>query len=146
MVILEDTRQQAGKHENLSDLDVVRSKLPFGDYALPPRIAVDTKASLHEITQNLCGSAKERSRFIRECKLAKECGAVLVFLIETGAYKVPADLIGQDILLLSGKMVPGVQLYRAMMIVSERYGCRFEFCPRADTGRRIMEILGNGVK
>lgn len=145
MVVLEDTRQQAGKHENLSDLDVVRSKLPFGDYALPPRIAVDTKASLHEITQNLCGSQKERSRFIRECKLAKQCGSVLVFLIETGAYKKPSDLIGQDILLLSGKKVPGLQLYRAMTIVSERYGCRFEFCERSETGRRIMEILGNGI-
>ena len=144
MVIIEDTRQQAGKHENLTELETLRCKLPFGDYALPPKIAVDTKASLHEITQNLCGSQKERSRFIRECKLAKECGAVLVFLIETGAYKTPADLIGQDILLLSGKRVPGVQLYRAMVIVSERYGCRFEFCPRAETGRRILEILSDG--
>ena len=144
MVIIEDTRQQAGKHENLTELNALRCKLPFGDYALPPKIAVDTKASLHEITQNLCGSQKERARFIRECKLAKECGSVLVFLVETGAYKTPADLIGQDILLLSGKRVTGVQLYRAMMIVSERYGCRFEFCPRAETGKRIMEILSDG--
>lgn len=144
MVIIEDTRQQAGKHENLTELNALRCKLPFGDYALPPKIAVDTKASLHEITQNLCGSQKERARFIRECKLAKDCGSVLVFLIETGAYKTPADLIGQDILLLSGKRVPGVQLYRAMMIVSERYGCRFEFCPRAETGKRIVEILSDG--
>jgi hypothetical protein len=144
MRVIEDSRQQAGKHDNLSGLDLLRCKLPFGDYALPPKIAVDTKASLHEITQNLCGSQKERARFIRECKLAKECGSVLVFLIETGAYKTPADLIGQDILLLSGKRVPGVQLYRAMMIVSERYGCRFEFCPRAETGKRIMEILQDG--
>lgn len=144
MRVIEDSRQQAGKHENLAGLDLLRCKLPFGDYALPPKIAVDTKASLHEITQNLCGSQKERARFIRECKLAKDCGSVLVFLIETGAYKTPADLIGQDILLLSGKRVPGVQLYRAMAIVSERYGCRFEFCPRAETGKRIMEILSDG--
>ena len=144
MVIIEDTRQQAGKHNNLSDLEVIRSKLAFGDYALPPKIAVDTKAGLHEIAQNLCGSVKERSRFTRECKLAKQCGANLVFLIETGSYQKPSDLIGHDVLLLSGKKVSGLQLYRAMMATSQYYGCRFEFCERSKTGKRIMEILGNG--
>lgn len=148
MVIIEDTRQQAGKHEKKNELfkaqgvDVIRSKLPFGDYALAPRIAVDTKASLHEIANNLCGSMKEQTRFREECKLAQRAGSVLVYLIEVGKYRKPADLIGHDVHLKSGKTVPGEQLYRAMMITSERYGCRFEFCPPGQSGHRVLEILG----
>ena len=59
MVIIEDSRQQAGKHEvkherfsQLGDI-LIRSKLPFGDYALPPKIAVDTKETMNEIAQNI---------------------------------------------------------------------------------------------
>ena len=115
MVIIEDTRQQSGKHEKKhdyfesQDVTLIRSKLPFGDYALAPTVAVDTKASLHEIAVNLCGNAAERQRFIRECKSAKSAG---------------------------------VQLFRAMVMVSERYGCRFEFAPPGKSAARIMDILG----
>ena len=147
MVIVEDTRQQAGKHKAKNDywaecnVLVIRSKLPFGDYSLAPTRAVDTKASLHEIATNLCGSARERARFREECKLAQRAGCELTYLVETGAVEKPADLIGRDIKLLSGKTVPGEQLYKAMEIVSQRYGCRFEFCPVKDAGKRVLEIL-----
>lgn len=146
--IIEDTRQQAGKHERKNEyfdsqgVTVIRSKLPFGDYALAPAISVDTKASLHEIAQNLCGPKREQNRFREECKLARSVGSVLVYLIEVGKYRSPADLIGQTIHLKSGKNVPGEQLYRAMMVTAERYGCRFAFCPPGESGRRVMEILG----
>lgn len=150
MVLIEDTRQQAGKHEKKHDyfdsqgVTVIRSKLPFGDYALAPTVAVDTKASIHEIATNLCGSAAERQRFIRECKSAQGAGCSLIFLVEVGNIKRPADLIGRDVKLLSGKTIRGVQLYRAMITVSERYGCRFEFSPPGKSGARICEILGVG--
>ena len=56
MVILEDTRQQVGKHDLKHDyftsegIEVVRTKLPFGDYALwGASTAVDTKANVEEI-------------------------------------------------------------------------------------------------
>ena len=148
MVIVEDTRQQSGKHENKhayferEGVTVIRSKLPFGDYALAPGIAVDTKASIHEITVNLCGDVAERQRFIRECKAAQAAGCTLVFLIEVGKYQKPADLIGRTVKLKSGKVIDGAQLYRAMVMVSERYGVRFEFCPPGKSAARIMEILG----
>ena len=147
MMLIEDTRQKVGKHDKKGDfwkqsgIEVVRCKLPFGDYAAPPSIAVDTKASLHEIATNLCGSMREQSRVREECKLAQNSGATLVFLIEVGKYKTISDLIGQTIHLKSGKTVPGEQLYRAMTIMSERYGCRFEFCQPKDSGKRILEIL-----
>ena len=147
-VLIEDTRQQAGKHDKKHEhfesqgITLIRSKLPFGDYALAPSIAVDTKASILEIATNLCGSLAERQRFIRECKSARDAGTKLVFLVEVGKYKTPNDLIGHDIKLKSGKTVQGQQLYMAMVTVSQRYGCEFAFTPPRLCGERICEILG----
>lgn len=147
MQLVEDTRQQAGKHEakhrafSEMGVEVFRSKLAFGDYCLPPSIAVDTKSSIMEIAGNLCGSQKETARVREEMKLARACGAVLIFLIEVGKYKKPADLIGETFRLKSGKVVEGVQLYRAMETCAARYGCRFEFCPPSEAGRRVLELL-----
>lgn len=147
MQLVEDTRQQAGKHEakhrafSEMGVEVFRSKLAFGDYCLPPSIAVDTKASIMEIAGNLCGSQKETARVREEMKLARACGSVLIFLIEVGKYKQPADLIGESFRLKSGKVVEGIQLYRAMETCRTRYGCRFEFCPPSEAGRRVLELL-----
>jgi len=147
MLLVEDTRQQTGKHEakhkTFSEMgvEVLRSKLAFGDYCLPPTVAVDTKASIMEIAGNLCGSQKETARVREEMKLARACGAVLIFLIEVGKYKTPADLIGESFRLKSGKVVEGIQLYRAMETCAARYGCRFEFCPPSEAGRRVLELL-----
>lgn len=152
MLLQEDTRQQAGKHEakhrafSEMGVEVFRSKLAFGDYCLPPSIAVDTKASVMEIAGNLCGSQKETARVREEMKLARACGSVLIFLIEVGKYKTPADLIGESFRLKSGKVVEGIQLYRAMETCRARYGCQFEFCPPSEAGRRVMELLMRGDK
>ena len=145
--IIEDTRQQAGKHEQkhkyfeAEGVEIIRSKLPVGDYALAPSVSVDTKAGLHEIAANLCGDVAERQRFIRECKAARALGCELVILIENGKYKGPRDLIGREIKLKSGRTIKGEQLFRAMEITAARYGVRFEFCKPSESGRRIMEIL-----
>ena len=62
MFILEDTRQQQNKHIAKHDyfasegIGVVRTKLPFGDYAFWGSVtAVDTKANVEEIAQNIGG-------------------------------------------------------------------------------------------
>lgn len=149
-MIIEDTRQQAGKHEakhksfDQLGVQVIRSKLAFGDYALPPRVAVDTKASIQEIAANLCGSRDETKRVTAEMKLARACGSTLIFLIEVGKYSKPSDLIGERFVLMSGKVISGEQLYRAMETVSARYGCRFEFCKPAEAGRKVIELLKDG--
>lgn len=149
-MIIEDTRQQAGKHEakhrafDELGVQVIRSKLAFGDYALPPAVAVDTKASIQEIAANLCGSRDETKRVTAEMKLARACGSTLIFLIEVGKYSKPSDLIGERFVLMSGKVISGEQLYRAMETVSARYGCRFVFCPPAEAGRKVIELLKDG--
>lgn len=145
MLIIEDTRQKDGKHQQkhigFEDLgvDLLRCKLPFGDYALPPAVSVDTKENLEEIAGNLCGSMKERDRFIRECKAAAAAGCQLVIMVETEHDGSLLDL--GDIRIGSGKVVTGLQLYRAMTAVSGRYGVRFVLVRPEDAAKEIMRIL-----
>ena len=88
MYIIEDTRNKTGKHtiknKHFADMgiSVIRNKLPFGDYSIPPKIAVDTKKGLEEIAHNICGTKKEHERFKRECVIARDAGCKLFFLIE----------------------------------------------------------------
>jgi ribosome-associated protein len=146
-MILIDTRQKAQKHVLKDDyfksnnISTLRSKLPYGDYALAPRVSVDTKQNVTEIAQNMCGAAKEKKRFREECVLAQRAGARLGILIEDERIGGVTDLFGKTIRLSSGKVIAGEQLARAMMIMGERYGVEFEFCKPEDSGRRIMEIL-----
>jgi len=146
MWIIEDTRQQAGKHKKKHDWwtsngdELIRCKLPFGDYALPPKISVDTKANLTEIATNMCGAYKERRRFKDECVYAQQCGCKLVFLIECNKASVD-DLFGIDIMLGNGRFIKGDQLAIAMMTMASRYGCEFQFAKPSESARRINEIL-----
>lgn len=143
--IIEDTRQKDGKHQQkhigFEDLgvDLLRCKLPFGDYALPPAVSVDTKENLEEIAGNLCGSMKERDRFIRECKSAAAAGCQLVIMVETEHDGSLLDL--GDIRIGSGKIVTGLQLYRAMTTVSGRYGVQFVLVRPEDAAKEIVRIL-----
>ena len=145
ITIVEDSRQKVGKHQQkhigFEDLGVglLRCKLPFGDYALPPAVSVDTKENLEEIAGNLCGSKKERDRFIRECKAAAAAGCQLVIMVETEHDGSLLDL--GDIRIGSGKVVTGLQLYRAMTAVSGRYGVRFVLVRPEDAAKEIMRIL-----
>lgn len=148
MIIQEDTRQQAGKHDikhsffDSHEIQLVRCKLPFGDYAPVPPVSVDTKASMDEIAGNICG--KEHKRFINECKAAKAAGCQLIILVEN-------DLGIKDVsdvhtwinprVVYSPNCVQGERLQKAMETISARYGVRFEFCTPAEAGQRIVELL-----
>lgn len=150
ITLIEDSRQQAGKHDikHLSfknaGVEVVRCKLPFGDYAAPPAISVDTKASMDEIAANICG--KEHTRFINECKAAKAAGCQLIILVENDVgisgisevniWKNPRSVY-------SPNCVQGPRLQKAMETISERYGVRFEFCTPEEAGSRIVELLSD---
>ena len=149
-IIVEDTRQQANKHKVkhesfAADGDTVfRSKLLFGDYALPPSVAVDTKQDILEIAQNMCASADEKTRFAKECYKAKRYDIKLVFLIEDGRFSHPKDLITHTFRLHNGVEISGKQLATAMSVMAHRYGVEFRFCKPADAARIIKEILEDG--
>ena len=152
MVIQEDTRQQAGKHEAKHDwfaahgVELVRSKLPFGDYALVPSVAVDTKKDMEEIAANICG--KEHTRFINECKAAKAAGCTLVILVENTVGIRELSQVHTWInprAIYSKNCVQGDRLQKAMETISERYGVRFEFCRPDESAERIIAILWGTV-
>ena len=150
MVIIEDTRQTADKHllKHASfdkDGDIIfRSRLLIGDYALPPKVVVDTKEDVTEIAYNMCGSVNEKQRFSTNCYTANLCGTRLVFLIEDSHFNEINDLIGRTIHLHNGMDIPGEQLAKAMYITMSRYGVEFRFCDKKDTASIIKEILTDG--
>lgn len=148
MVILEDTRQQAQKHERKHEyfaaegLSVVRSKLAYGDYAPPPPVAVDTKANVEEIAQNIGG--KEHARFREECKLAQKCGSKLIILIENEhGYRCIDDVEAwvNPNFRKTSRSIEGPRLAKAMRTMSARYGVEFVFCSPEEAGKKVIELL-----
>lgn len=151
MVILEDTRQQAAKHETKHSyftsegIEIVRTKLPFGDYALwGGTLAIDTKASVEEIAANIGGVA--HNRFREECKLAQALGGQLVILVENrNGFTCIDDVVGwiNPNFRKTARSIDGPRLAKAMHTMSERYGVEFLFCTPEESGRRIVELLEN---
>ena len=147
--LIEDTRQKVDKHKRKHDtwasmgVDVVRCKLPFGDYAVPPKVVVDTKEDITEIAGNLCGTMAEKRRVREECKAAKSAGCRLVFLIEDRHYKSIDDLYGKRIFIHNGagRTIPGDQLATAMHVMAGRYGVEFRFCAPEESARVVIQIL-----
>lgn len=148
ITLIEDSRQQTGKHDikHLSfknaGVEVVRCKLPWGDYAAPPAISVDTKADMNEIAANICG--KEHKRFINECKAAKAAGCQLIILVENSLDIKDISEVHTWVnprVVYSRRCVQGPQLQKAMETISERYGVRFEFCSPEDAGQRVVELI-----
>lgn len=132
------------------------SKLLVGDYMNydnPGRI-VDRKQNLTELCSNVC---QGHDRFRRELVRAMENEIELVFLIEHG--KGIAKL--KDVIWWNNprsvKRVRGVDgrwkdmetnamqgevLYKILCTMQRKYNCRFLFCSKEETGRRIIELLG----
>lgn len=152
MKIIEDTRQQAGKHDTKHEqwleagVELIRSKLAFGDYALPPVVAVDTKASILELAMDI---DQQHDRFRRELIAAQEAGCLLVILTENGdgvtdlgtlaAWQNPRRFINER----RGLRPPitGARLAKACATMEKKYGVRFDFCPPQDAAARVVEIL-----
>lgn len=146
--LIEDTRQKESyhdlKHKHFQSVGVeyIRCKLPFGDYSLPPRVAIDTKQNMDEICGNICG--KEHNRFVNECKLAKKAGCKLIILVENevGIHDVSEvhTWINPRVI-YSPKCPQGDRLQKAMETLNERYGVEFYFCTPEESGQRILELL-----
>ena len=139
-----------------------RSKLYVGDYMSldNPRLVVDRKQDIEEIHQNVC---QGHERFRRELIRAMQAGIQIVFLIEHGEDLQQLDdliffylpekqrwkwsTVTQNGVTLkvrvpyTQKAIDGKVLYKSFCTIQDRYGARFEFCTKEQTGRRIIEIL-----
>lgn len=159
LIIMEDTRQQIGKHDNIHEwcdkhgVQLRRTKLFCGDYTLPidQRICIDTKYGLQEVYGDLIGS--DHARFVRELDAARECCITLVILVEEKGIETLADVREwrnprrfqyfktPPKMRPSRPPVPSWQLMKTMETVAERHGCIWKFCAKAETGQRIVNIL-----
>ena len=149
MVIQIDTREkQKAIRQIIRTFDAkgvkhYTSKLFVGDYmALDnPRVIVDRKQNLLEVCNNVC---QDHERFRAELKRAADYGIKLIILVEHGeGIASLEDVIfwQNPRLARSPKAISGERLYKTMRTIERKYGCKFAFCSKSDTGRKIIELL-----
>lgn len=119
------------------------SKMPCGDYQSldNARFCIDRKQSLQELTGNIC---QQHERFRAELIRAQELGITLVFLVEHGLdIKTLSDVRDwkNPRLSVSPMALDGLALYKRLVTIENKYGTRFHFCTKQDTGKRIIQLL-----
>lgn len=150
MVLLEDSRQQPGKHKNIDayckqqGIEIIRTKLLVGDYMLAGEgsggISVDTKSGVPEIAMDIF---QQHDRFRAECETAQKCGIKLIVLIEEvlpqgrlDLWQSPLDRYGKP----RCKFDPAI-LRKAMYTMQDKYQVQFRFCDGRSTGKIMLEYL-----
>ena len=154
IVLVEDTRQQAGKHDlkheyfDRKGIKVVRSKLFVGDLALltDMSVCVDTKYSISELYSDMYHS---HERFRNEADRAMANGIKLYILVENrqGVRSID-DLIQWKNPQFSKKTpknkkrpVPNDQFIKALKTFSRRHGAAIRFVSPENAGRAVMYLL-----
>lgn len=125
----------------------ISSKLYVGDYQRLDNglLVVDRKQNLAEIAGNL---TQQHERFRAELERAKKAKIRVVVLCEHGgsirsiedvaAWKNPR-------LKESPGALTGDRMAKIMRTMSERYGVEWRFCDKRQTGKKILEILQEGI-
>lgn len=181
------------KHSMLEDMghELIRLPLPVADYIIvndavqdvidrkakrkiPVKkmdllgtyhVAVDTKASIQECVENICG--KSHARFRDECILAQNNGIKLYIVVEDdGGYADKAHHIWNKpvrsiddlfqwvnprlCIFKKGKQAypsatRGQTLAKACITMTERYGVEFLFCKPNEAASKIVKLLNEGV-
>lgn len=166
LYLIEDTRNQIGKHKNIEQycrrhgIEIVRQCLPVGDYVLSvdgktpfTNVSVDTKENLLEIAKNICSS--DHRRFKDEVVRANEFGIKLIVLVEelppfgsVDLWEVPRwkssnewHRYGDPMTLIDPKT-----LRKAMLTMTGKYGVQFRFCTRKQSPGRIIKYLTGEFK
>jgi hypothetical protein len=160
--IVQDTREQKGKHKNIekymseNNIEIFRDKLFCGDYSLPidRKVCIDIKQDVVEIAGNLCSN--QHARFRDECIRAMKTGTQLYVLIEENecnGFEItcPEDLVhwespkfkygqrkGQPLTFVKGSV-----LAKTMRSMETKYGVTFLFCNKEESGKIILQLLGD---
>jgi hypothetical protein len=121
------------------------SKLYVGDYQSldNPRLVIDRKKDLLELCGNVC---QQHERFRAELVRAREAGIQIIILVEHGKeIQTLEDVYFWDNprIAQSPRATTGQALFRSLLTIRDKYGVRFEFCTKAQTGAKIMELLGD---
>ena len=169
MIILEDTRQQANRHNEKhsfferNGIEIKRTKLYVGDYTLPTNqsICIDSKFSIQELIGDICGKSHERFR--NELIRAQESHIKLIILVEdNGGYCDRKNTIYNEsvtcinelfgwkhprLFILQGgrqkypNATKGATLAKALLTMQEKYDCQFLFVKKENSGAKIVELL-----
>lgn len=136
------------------------SKLMVGDYMNydNPRLIIDRKQNLTELCSNVCSDHK---RFRKELTLAQENEIQLVFLVEhgKGIHQLSDVLWWENPRRwkrkknektgkweeIETKAMTGETLYKVLSTQERKYGCKFLFCDKSETGAEIIRILRDGL-
>ncbi len=164
MIIQIDSREKARAIKKIlaefdrQDIKHPISKLLVGDYMNydNPRVIVDRKQNLSELCSNV---TSDHERFRREMLLAQQNEIRLIFLCEHGKgikslndvmfwenprrwkrQKNPDTGRWEEI---ETKATTGETLYKILQTQERKYGCKFLFCDKDETGKKIIEILGS---
>ncbi len=149
MVIICDTREKPRAIVKIlaefekQGVKVVRRALNFADYFNPdnPGVVIDRKQNLLE-TANCC--VQDRPRFMREVERCTRAGCHMIVLIEhSPQIRTLEDVIRwkNPRLRVSPLAVSGDRLFRIMKAMEIKYGIEWQFCGKAQTGKRIIELL-----
>ena len=160
LILLEDSRQQEGKHKNIAlyckrhDILLVRKKLDVGDYMMPDgNISVDTKQDMMEICKDIMSN--DHRRFRAECQRAKDMGIQLIILVEqlppygrVELWEVPRWESSNEWHRYGDPMtrVQPRALAKAMRTMTEKYGVKFRFCTRRQSPQRVIKYLRGEYK
>ena len=146
--MLVDTRQKPNKNADIDEqlhalgIGTERCKLYVGDYGIPTNMStvVDTKLDIQELASNLTG---DHERFRKECERAQAADMQLVVLTADKHVKSIKDLPSWFNVRrkFSPKAPTGKRLYSICKTMTEKYGVIFDFCPRENTGERILKWL-----
>lgn len=134
------------------------SKLYVGDYQNldNPRIIVDRKQNLQELAGNV---TQQHERFRKELIRARDANIQLIILVEHGDDIEKLEDVyfwqnprkheirwkwenGKRVKYVApAKAIDGPQLYKSLCTIRDRYGAKFEFCSKDETGERIIKLL-----
>ena len=164
MQIQVDTREhkkeweRIEKHFQSAGADYFRSKLYVGDYCNVdnPRLVIDRKKDLLELVGNV---TQQHERFRNELMRASEKGFKVIILCEHGEnISELSDVIfwrnprldkyewfvenGHPVKKqLYPKATTGMQLYKSLKTIQDKYNVEFHFCNKYETGFKIIELL-----
>ena len=152
LTVLMDTREKPKAVQTImkqfesAGVRVIRTKLWVADYQLfdNPHLVVDRKQSLSELCNNV---VQDHKRFRDELIRAQEVGISVVVLVEHGGGIKSLEDVPNWVnprLKVSPLAVSGERLYKILKAMEYTYKVRFEFCTKAQTGKRILQILTEG--
>ena len=152
LTVLMDTREKPKAVQTImkqfeeAGVRVIRTKLWVADYQLfdNPHLVVDRKQNLSELCNNV---VQDHKRFRDELIRAQEVGISVVVLVEHGGGIKSLEDVPNWVnprLKVSPLAVSGERLYKILKAMEYTYKVRFEFCTKAQTGKRILQILTEG--